>query len=381
MANTYDKLGASASKQGLHKALEKSGIPADHRYFAKLIASGETSHFLHCDGAGTKSIVAYLSYKESGDPGVFAGLAQDALVMNLDDIYCVGRPQQSLLANIINRNAELIDDEVLSVILESFVELQQQFEQLGVHFSLAGGETADMGDLIRTLVVDAVLSGYLRNDSLLSPTAIEPGNVIVGLSSTGQASYEKRPNSGIGSNGLTLARYALLSNDYHFQYPEIGPGREKSHGMKLSEAPDSLGGMTIGEALCSPTRSYSPILEQLYRHVGPEIKAAIHNTGGGQTKILRFARNLKIVKDNLFPVPPLFQLIQEQASIPWKEMYEVFNMGHRFELYTTKGAAPDIIQIAKEFAVEAQIIGRVEAAENSELQIETNTEELCYKLT
>jgi phosphoribosylformylglycinamidine cyclo-ligase len=338
----YEKFGASASKSGLHTALKNAGASSTHSgFFAQLGTdyTGDPKYksFLHCDGAGTKSIVAYLLYKSTGDPNVFSGLAQDALVMNLDDVFCVGIPENLLLANTIQRNANLIDDLILEAIIKQYNALCSLFSGFGINIEMVGGETADCGDIVRTILVDAVLAGRVKNDNLINANAIVPGDIIIGLSSTGQATYENSPNSGIGSNGLTLARHALLKNEYAVTYPEVldpaisldtaynGPFSVTDTHNKLNTS--------IGSALLSPTRSYAPLLMKIYEKLSKNIHGAIHVTGGGQTKILRFGQNNLYIKDNLFDTPPIFELIKEHGEVDWREMYQVFNMGHRFELY------------------------------------------------
>ncbi|MFN8389063.1 MAG: AIR synthase-related protein [Bdellovibrionota bacterium] len=368
MGELYTSLGASASKAGLHQALVGAGLETHSGLFAPVLpdVAGDPSYssFLHADGAGTKTIVAYLRYRESGDPEVFAGLAQDALVMNLDDVFCIGSPESMLLSNAIARNSKLIDDTVLEVLLRSYRSLREQLSTLGIDFALAGGETADCGDVVRTLIVDAVLFGRIRNSGLIRATNIAAGDLIVGLSSTGQAKYEQTPNSGVGSNGLTLARHSLLSRKQAAKYPEVlDPGLDEKIAYRgpfgVNDRPAELG-MTVGEALGSPTRTYAPILKAAYAELGSQVHGVIHLTGGGQTKPLRFGKGLRFVKDSLFPTPPLFSLIQAHGQVGWKEMYQVFNMGHRMELYLPEGSVPRLIAISEAFGVEAKVIGRVE---------------------
>ncbi len=364
----YESLGASASKAGLHSALAAAGV-ADHSgLFAKvnqdLAFDEEYYSFLHCDGAGTKTLAAYLMATETRDPSWFAGLADDALVMNLDDVYCLGKPSALLLANTIARNARIVTDEALQVIINRYRELVESLGALGIKIELSGGETADCGDTVRTLVVDAVLAGRIRKSAIIDPARIVPGDVIVGFSSTGKASYETRNNSGIGSNGLTLARHALMSAYYREKFPEAGDGERSSSNSylgkyRLTETPAELG-MRVGEALLSPTRSYAPILNEVYSTLGPEIHGVIHVTGGGLTKVSRFGPlNNQYVKDRPFPTPPLFKLIQKSAAVSWREMYQVFNMGQRLEIYLPADSAAQVISIASKFQVAAQIIGSV----------------------
>jgi phosphoribosylformylglycinamidine cyclo-ligase len=369
VSDSYKTLGASASKAGLHQALTQAGLAAGEDLFAPVCAdvAGDPAYscFLHADGAGTKTIVSYLRYRETGDPQVFAGLAQDALVMNLDDVFCIGTPSSLLLSNAISRNARLIGDDALTVLLSAYKELQRRFAALGIPIELAGGETADCGDVVRTLVVDAVLFGRIRTERLIRASRISAGDVIVGLSSTGQATYEDTPNSGIASNGLTLARHCLLSKAATAAYPEVlDPNLDPNVAYRgpfgVQDSADGLS-MSVGEALSSPTRSYAPVLAAVYAQLPDSIHAAIHLTGGAQTKVLRFGRGLRIVKDQLFPVPPLFSLIRQHGQVPWREMYQVFNMGHRLELYLPPSAAERAIAVAGKFGIEGRIIGHVEA--------------------
>lgn len=377
---TYGEFGASATKGSLHQALRKAGVPPAAGYFANISPdiAGDSRYvsFLHCDGAGTKSIVAYLMYRETGDVNHFAGLAQDALVMNLDDVFCLGQPEQILLANTIARNPFLIGDEIIEVLLKSYRELTQLLSSLGVHITLAGGETADCGDIVRTLLVDAVITGRILRNRLIDTGNIKPGDVIIGLSSTGQATYETRQNSGIGSNGLTLARHALLSHEYVKKYPEIlAPELQTPvtyQGPFLFHAEPSELGMSLGEALLSPTRTYAPLLSALSSELGSQIHGVIHNTGGGQTKVLRFGKGKRYVKNALFDVPPLFLLVQQHGGVPWKEMYQVFNMGHRLEIYSEEKFVSQVRALAHSFQIEAKVIGHVEKLAGSESDLAQN---------
>ena len=389
----YGTLGASATKAGLHSVLHRAGLAADAGLFARvnddLSRNPDYYSFLHCDGAGTKSIVAYLCFRETGDRSVFAGLAQDAAVMNIDDIFCLGEPEGLILGNALARNAKLIDDEIIGVIIQSYVRLIEKFQGLGIPLQFSGGETADCADVVRTLLVDAVVAGRIRRDKIIDNRRIVPGDVIIGLSSTGKASYESAGNSGISSNGLTLARHALLSSKYSANYPEVvDPALAKDKAYQgpyaVTDLPKGLN-MSVGNALLSPTRSYSPVLLRLLRQLGNDIHGLIHCTGGGQGKVLRFGTGNLYIKDNLFPVPPIFALIQETAAIDWREMYQVFNMGHRLEVYAPKCRAAEVIGIAKEFSIAAQEVGRV--AENpagvrdkNRLQIDSPQGKFAYEI-
>lgn len=386
----YESLGASASKAGIHQALEESGVTPSGTLFANVAPdlSGSADHysFIHCDGAGTKTIVAYLLYKETGSVAAFEHAAQDALVMNLDDIYCLGSPQSLILSNLINRNARLVGDDVIAAIVRSYRKLCERFSSAGIPISLAGGETADVGDVVRTILVDAILAGRIAKQSLIDTAAIKPGDVIVGLSSTGRSTYEELKNSGIGSNGLTLARHTLLAGEYARRYPEIkDPGTPAtvaySGEFRLDDTPPGLG-MTIGEALSSPTRSYAPMLTTLYKELPSSIHGAIHVTGGGLTKVLRFGSGNRYIKDSLFGTPPVFALIQEQGNVSWQEMYQVFNMGHRFELYLPENCVDTVCNVASSFNIEARRIGFVEANDTTanEVIVRSANGEFSYRL-
>lgn len=377
----YSALGASASKSGLHSALEKAGLETDHSYFANLTSdlAGDPGYscFNHCDGAGTKSIISYLRYLATKDPRVFSGLADDAYAMNLDDVICLGIPESMILANVLNRNARLISEDAIEVIVKRYAELAEITNNAGLNIELAGGETADCGDVTRTLVVDATLAGRIKNSNLISCNNIETGDAIIGLSSTGQASYESSENSGIGSNGLTLARHSLLS------WKEIGKNEDCIDVFKegLSYCgkyglEDKLEGtsLNIGEALSSPTRLYAPILKNVLDALGKEIHGLIHVSGGGLTKVLRFGVGKRYIKDNLFPTPPMFKAIQESGQVGWKEMYQVFNMGCRMEIYTAEKNLEQIKNIASSFNIEARKIGYVEDSKSEKNQVSVRSE-------
>ncbi|MCB0359531.1 MAG: hypothetical protein KDD44_07835, partial [Bdellovibrionales bacterium] len=317
-ASRYSELGVSASKQGLHDALQRAGVESSAGFFAQLgpDIAGDPAYIslLHCDGAGTKALLAYLYACDTNDTSVYASLSQDALVMNLDDILCVGLPSGMSIANAISRNARLIPDEAISRIIGRYKELVDSLNNLGFPLTMTGGETADMGDVVRTLVVDATIAARIPKDRLVDTRNICSGDVIIGLSSTGRASYEDSENSGIGSNGLTLARHALLTEDYLSLYPEVcDPQTAAEHRLRgpfrMTDLPSGLG-MSIGKALLSPTRTYAPVLRKVFESLGRDVHGVIHCTGGGQTKVLRFGPgSLKFIKDNLFPEPPVFRLI------------------------------------------------------------------------
>ncbi|MHC1592060.1 MAG: AIR synthase related protein, partial [Candidatus Helarchaeales archaeon] len=324
----------------------------------------EYCNIFHADGAGTKTSVAYIYYKETGDASVFRGIAQDSIVMNLDDVMCVGACGNFLLTNIIDRNKHVIPGEVIAEVIKGHEDFCETLRKLNINIYTTGGETADVGDLVKTMTCNSTIFTRMKRKNVITGENIKPDHVIVGLSSTGQASYEKEPNSGIGSNGLTMARHELLSKYHAEKYPE---SYDSTHLTNLAytgpyritdEIPDL--GMTVGKAILSPTRTYAPILLKIFSRFRNEIAAIIHNTGGGQTKCLRFGKNIHYVKDNLFPTPPLFEIIQKVSNATWREMYQVFNMGHRLELICEEAIANDIIKIAKNFKVEAKIIGHCE---------------------
>jgi phosphoribosylformylglycinamidine cyclo-ligase len=380
----YASLGASSSKAGVLAALAGD---VSHRYFAKVSPDvcGDPNYFslLHADGAGTKAIVAYLAYKETGDTSWFKGLAQDSLIMNLDDVACNNAFEGLLLSNTIGRNRFLISDEVISAIIAGYKECLELLESLGISVGFAGGETADMGDVIRTLAIDSTLFARVKRAEVIDASRIAAGDIIVGLSSTGHASFEKTPNSGIASNGFTLARHALLNKEYAERYPEIvDPTLRGSTAYRgaylLDDAPPELG-MSVGEALLSPTRPYAPIVRKIAAELGNELHAAINCTGGGQTKLVRFGINKHFIKDNLFPCPPIFELIRKSASLSWPELYSVFNMGTRVDLLCPPSHLATIVSIAKSYDIEAKQVGYVEdSAVGNRLTIHRGAERYDY---
>ncbi|MBL7661849.1 phosphoribosylformylglycinamidine cyclo-ligase [bacterium] len=391
MAKTYQELGASASKAGLHQVLKATKLETDHRYFASLIPdlAGDPNYqaFIHCDGAGTKSIVAYLHYRETGDTSLFKNLAYDALVMNLDDAFCLGPVSGLAYANMIGRNARLVPDSAIQQILEGYKELVDLLAKHDIKITLAGGETADCGDTVRTLMVDGVLAGRIEKNKLIDTTRIAPGDVIIGLASNGKTTFEAEENSGIGSNGLTLARHSLISRQYADKYPEIldaGVTSEKRYsgrGAISDPLPETT--LTIAKALSSPTRTFALALNQIYQSDLAEIHAVIHTTGGGATKVLRFGPpgGMHFIKDNLFPTPAIFELIQSQAQVPWEEMYQVFNMGTRLEIYAPERVAARVIGAAQAFKINAQVIGRVEKSSTGINQVSVKSKYGAFNYT
>jgi phosphoribosylformylglycinamidine cyclo-ligase len=328
---------------------------------------------MHADGAGTKSSLAYVYWKETGDISVWKGIAQDALIMNIDDLLCVGAVDNILVSSTIGRNKLLIPGEVISAIINGTDELLQELREMGVGVYSTGGETADVGDLVRTIIVDSTVTCRMKRAEVIDNANIRPGDVIVGLASYGQATYEKEYNGGMGSNGLTSARHDVFSNYLAQKYPEsfdASVSAELVYSGKL-KLTDKVEGSPLdaGKLVLSPTRTYAPVMKKILDTFRSTIHGMVHCSGGAQTKILHFVDNLKIVKDNLFPIPPLFKTIQEQSGTDWKEMYKVFNMGHRMEIYLAPEHANQVIEISKSFNVDAQVVGRVEASDKKELII------------
>ncbi len=362
----YSQRGVSASKEDVHAAIKNLDKGLFTKSFCKVvpdILTGSDEHciVMHADGAGTKSSLAYMYWKETGDLSVWRGIAQDAIVMNIDDLLCVGATNQILLSSTIGRNKNLIPGEVIGEIIAGTEEFCQQMRELGVNLVLTGGETADVGDLVRTAIVDSTVTTRMRRADVIDNSNIRDGDVIVGLCSYGKANYENGYNSGMGSNGLTSARHDVFNKSLADKYPEsFDPSIDKdlvySGNYNLTDTIDELG-ITAGKMVLSPTRTYAPIIQEVLKHYRPVIHGMVHCSGGAQTKVMNFVENLMIVKDNLFEIPPLFRIIQAQSNTPWEEMYKVFNMGHRYEIYVFPEYAEDIVAIAKEFGIDAQIIG------------------------
>jgi len=368
---SYGELGASSTKEDVHRAISGMDQGLFPDAFCKIVPDSLTGSREHCmvvhsDGAGTKSILAYLWYRETGDASVFRGIAQDSAVMNLDDAACAGATGPFTLSNTIGRNAGLVPGEIISELIQGYHDFAVRMMEHGVAVHNAGGETADMGDAIRTIVADSTLVARLRRDEVVRANAVQPGDDIIGLSGTGKAAYEDRLNSGLGSNGLTLARHALLSGEYLEKYPEIAdPGLDRSLAYsgpyRLDDEPDGLG-MSVGEALLSPTRTYAPVVRRILEEMRADVHALLHCTGGGQTKCLRFGQGIRYVKDGLFPTPPVFGLIQDAGNVDWREMYRTFNMGHRLEVVVPPEMTGNVIRIAKGFGVEARKVGHCESS-------------------
>ncbi len=380
--NRYNLRGVSASKEDVHNAIVKIDKGLFPRAFCKIVPdylSGDENYCLvmHADGAGTKSSLAYMYWKETGDISVWKGIAQDAIVMNTDDLLCVGAIDTILLSSTIGRNKNLISGEVISALINGTETLLEQMRSYGIGIYSTGGETADVGDLVRTIIVDSTVVCRMKRSEVIDNANIQQGDVIVGLSSCGQSSYETEYNGGMGSNGLTSARHdvfaKLLAQKYPESYDSLVPTELVYSGNINLTDKIEVGGqkMDAGKLVLSPTRTYAPIIKKVLDAHRARIHGMVHCSGGGQTKILHFINDLHIIKENLFPIPPLFKLIKEQSGTEWKEMYQVFNMGHRMELYVPESIANDIISISKSFKVDAQIIGRVEKSEKKQLTIHT----------
>ena len=338
-----------------------------------LKGSEEHCVIMHADGAGTKSSLAYMYWKETGDLSVWKGIAQDAIVMNLDDLLCVGATNNIVLSSTIGRNKMLIPGEVISAVINGTNEFLEEMRELGVGIHATGGETADVGDLVRTIIVDSTVTTRMSRDKVITNKNIKDGDVIVGLSSFGKATYEKEYNGGMGSNGLTSARHDVFNKAYAKKYPECFdpqvPDELVFSVSKMLTDPTEVEGVDAGKMVLSPTRTYAPVIREVLYEYHPQIHGMVHCSGGAQTKVLHFVDNVHIIKDNLFPVPPLFRMIQEESGTDWKEMYQVFNMGHRFELYVPEKIARDIISISNSFDIDARIIGRVEKSDEKKLTI------------
>ncbi|MFM2265710.1 MAG: hypothetical protein RLZ77_1130 [Bacteroidota bacterium] len=377
----YAQRGVSASKEEVHNAIKSIDKGLYPKAFCKIIPDHLTQDpnyclIMHADGAGTKSSLAYMYWKETGDLSVWKGIAQDALIMNIDDLLCVGATDSILLSSTIGRNKNVIPGEVIAAIIAGTEDLIKELASYGVQIHSTGGETADVGDLVRTIIVDSTVTARMKRDKVIDNARIQAGDVIVGLASFGQAHYEKEYNGGMGSNGLTSARHDVFSNDLASKYPEsydaaVPANLVYSGQIGLTE---HIKDVTInaGKLVLSPTRTYAPIVKKILDAFTPQqIHGMVHCSGGAQTKILHFIDNLHIIKDNLFPVPPLFQLIQSQSNTDWKEMFQVFNCGHRLELYVPESIAAELIAISESFGVAAQIVGRVEASASKKLTIQS----------
>lgn len=383
----YSRRGVSSEKEDVHAAIKTIDRGLFPGAFCKIVPdllAGDDHYcnIMHADGAGTKSSLAYIYWKETGDMSVWKGIAQDAVVMNTDDLLCVGAYDNILLSSTIGRNRNLIPGEVISAVIKGTEEVLEEMRALGVGIWSTGGETADIGDLVRTIIVDSTVVARMKRKDVITNEKIRAGDVIVGLASSGQTTWEKEYNSGIGSNGLTSARHDVFAPYLAARYPDsfdttlsydlVYAGR-----LKLTDIIPEVN-MTAGRMVLSPTRTYAPVIREVLEAMRPSIHGMIHCSGGGQTKVMRFAGNLHVVKDNLFPLPPLFSVINEQSGTPWEEMYRVFNMGHRFEIYTDEKSAAEMISIAGRYNLEARIIGHCEGSDRARLTIKTGTGTYSY---
>ena len=374
----YDMRGVSASKEDVHNAIKNVDKGLYPKAFCKIIpdilgGDPQYCNIMHADGAGTKSSLAYMYWKETGDLGVWKGIAQDALIMNIDDLLCVGATDNILLSSTIGRNKLLIPGEVIAAIINGTEELLAELRELGVNIYSTGGETADVGDLVRTIIVDSTVTCRMKRSDVINNANIKGGDVIVGLASSGQATYEREYNGGMGSNGLTSARHDVFAKYLAERYPEsydanVPDELVYSGGKHLTDAVDGSP-IDAGKLVLSPTRTYAPVIKRLLDEMRPKIHGMVHCSGGAQTKIMHFVENKHVIKDNMFPVPPLFRLIREQSGTDWKEMYKVFNMGHRMEIYLSAEDAQQVIEISKSFGIDARIVGRVEDAPANKLTI------------
>ena len=387
MDNRYNQRGVSSDKEDVHNAIKNVNKGLFPKAFCKVVPdylSGDENYCLvmHADGAGTKSSLAYMYWKETNDLTVWKGIAQDALVMNIDDLLCVGAVDNIMFSSTIGRNKNLINKDVISSIINGTEELLSEYKNYGVNIFSTGGETADVGDIVRTIIVDSTVVARMKRSDIIDNSNIKAGNVIVGLSSYGQASYENEYNSGMGSNGLTSARHDIFSSILSTKYPEsfdpLIPDNLVYSGSKRLTDKIVDGELDVGKLVLSPTRTYAPIIKKILDQHKHKINGMVHCSGGAQTKILHFIDDLHIIKDNMFDVPPLFKLIQNESSTSWKEMYKVFNMGHRMELYIDQSIASSIINISKSFNVDAKIIGRVEAFSGKKVSINSEFGEFIY---
>src|SRR6056297_1566098 len=374
----YNKRGVSASKEDVHQSLQHIDKGLYPNAFCKIIpdvigGNNDYCNIMHADGAGTKSALAYLYWKETNDLSVWKGIAQDAIVMNLDDLLCVGAYDNILLSSTIGRNKNKIPGEVISTIINGTEEILSHLRDLGINIYSTGGETADVGDIVRTLILDSTVTARMERKKVIDNNNIQFGDVIVGLSSSGKANYEQEYNSGIGSNGLTSARHDVFANYLAKKYseafdPDIPSELVYSGSYKLTDEIEKLG-IDAGKLVLSPTRTYAPVIKEVMKHYHKVIHGMINCSGGAQTKVLNFIDNLHVIKDNMFEVPEIFKIIQKESHTEWKEMYQVFNMGHRFEIYVFEEFAEDIIQIAKDFGIDAKIIGQCYSSKNKKLTI------------
>ena len=379
--------GVSATKEDVHNAIKNIDKGLYPKAFCKIIpdilgGDPEYCNIMHADGAGTKSSLAYAYWRETGDLSVWKGIAQDALIMNIDDLLCVGAVDNILVSSTIGRNKNLVPGSVISAIINGTDELLAELRSMGVGVYATGGETADVGDLVRTIIVDSTVTCRMKRSDVIDNANIRPGDVIVGLSSSGKATYEDKYNGGMGSNGLTSARHDVFNKSIVEKYPEtydhsVPEDLVYSGGLSLTDTVDGSP-LNAGELVLSPTRTYAPVIKKILDSLRGKIHGMIHCSGGAQTKVLHFVENVRVVKDNLFPIPPLFKTIQEQSHTDWSEMYKVFNCGHRFEIYLPSEYAEEVIAISKSFGIDAQVVGRVEESEKTELIIKSEFGEFHY---
>jgi len=386
----YDQRGVSASKDDVHRAIQNLDKGIFPKAFCKIVPDilgndPDYCNIMHADGAGTKSSLAYTYWKETGDISVWRGIAQDAIIMNLDDLLCVGATDGIILSSTIGRNKNLIDGDVIAAIINGTEEILEELRGQGIGIYSTGGETADVGDLVRTIIVDSTVTCRMKRSDVVSNHNIKVGDVIVGLASYGQATYEKEYNGGMGSNGLTSARHDVFDKSIAQKYPEsydpavpydlVFSGSKKLTTLVDLDNDDTI---TAGKLVLSPTRTYAPVIKQMLDGYRDRIHGMVHCSGGAQTKVLHFIDNLHIIKNKLFTVPPLFRLIQQESGTSWQEMYKVFNMGHRMELYVPQEIAADLIKISESFNIPAQIIGKVEAAKQKQVTISSEFGEFVY---
>ncbi len=384
----YNLRGVSAGKEEVHNAIKNVDKGLFPKAFCKIVPdylTGDPEYciVMHADGAGTKSSLAYMYWKETGDVSVWKGIAQDALIMNIDDLLCVGATENILLSSTIGRNKNLVTGEVIAAIINGTEELLETLREQGIGIYSTGGETADVGDLVRTIIVDSTVVCRMKRSDVISNDTIQPGDVIVGLASFGQATYEDNYNGGMGSNGLTSARHDVFNKSLATKYPEsfdpaVPSDLVYSGSCNLTDKVDGVP-LDAGQLVLSPTRTYAPVIKAMLDKHRADIHGMVHCSGGAQTKVLHFVDDVHVIKDNLFPIPPLFQLIQRESKTDWKEMYKVFNMGHRMEVYVPEHVASSLIEISKSFGIEAQVIGRVEAMEGKQVTVRSEVGEFIYQ--
>lgn len=388
MSDRYNQRGVSASKEDVHQAIQNLDKGLFPKAFCKIVPdllTGDKEYctVMHADGAGTKSSLAYLYWKETGDISVWKGIAQDAIIMNVDDLLCVGATGPILLSSTIGRNKNLIPGEVISAIINGTEEVLAMLRKHGMEIYSTGGETADVGDLVRTIIVDSTVTARMKRSEVIDNSNIKAGDVIVGFASYGKANYEEEYNGGMGSNGLTSARHDVFAKEYASKYPEsfdknvpldlVYSGKHKLTDQ-VADAP-----VNVGKLVLSPTRTYAPIIIEILNQFRNQIHGLVHCSGGAQTKVLHFVDHVHVIKDNLFDIPPLFKLIHESSGTDWKEMYKVFNMGHRMEAYVPKEIAEQLVSISKSFGVDAKIIGRVEASQKKQVTVKSTTGTFVYE--